>query len=142
MLLRARRHDRHPHSCHRVAVALFGPLLFPDLAVADGRWPFPAAVPGQLPLGNRSLGPDVMAGSKLIYGARVSAAGRPHLDLASLAVGIPSRRHRRIFRRQSRRCPDAVHASSSRPSQVFALAIVLVSINATLHRTIVWPALS
>ena len=54
-----------------IAIALFGPLLFPTSPWRMVQRPFlpPLTMPG-LPLGTDALGRDVMAG--IIYGARVS----------------------------------------------------------------------
>ena len=71
-----------------IAVALFGPLLFPTSPWRMVQRPFlPPFTLANLPLGTDALGRDVMAG--IIYGARVSLLVGLISTLASLAVGIP-----------------------------------------------------
>src|SRR2546430_11671810 len=70
-----------------IAVALFGPLLFPTSPWRMVQRPFlPPFTMANLPLGTDALGRDVMAG--IIYGARVSLLVGLISTLASLAVGI------------------------------------------------------
>ena len=71
-----------------IAVALFGPLLFPTSPWRMVQRPFlPPFKMAGFPLGTDALGRDVMAG--IIYGARVSLLVGLISTLFSLAVGIP-----------------------------------------------------
>src|SRR3974390_2464520 len=71
-----------------IAVAVFGPTLFPTSPWRMVQRPFlpPFSVKG-FPLGTDALGRDVLAG--MIYGARVSLLVGLVSTLAALAVGIP-----------------------------------------------------
>ena len=91
-----------------IAVAVFGPLLFPTSPWRMVQRPFlPPFTLSGLPLGTDALGRDVMAG--IIYGARVSLLVGLVSTLAALAVGIPVGAVGRLFRRPHRRCADAFH---------------------------------
>lgn len=71
-----------------IAVAVFGPMLFPTSPWRMVQRPFlpPFTLKG-VPLGTDALGRDVLAG--IIYGARVSLLVGLVSTLAALAVGIP-----------------------------------------------------
>ena len=109
-----------------IAVALFGPLLFPTSPWRMVQRPFlPPFTMAGLPLGTDALGRDVMAG--IIYGARVSLLVGLISTLASLAVGIPLGAAAGYFGGQDRRRPDALHRVLPDRAEL-ALAIVLVAI--------------
>lgn len=109
-----------------VAVALFGPMLFPKSPWRMVQRPFlpPLTMPG-LPLGTDALGRDVFAG--IIYGARVSLLVGLVSTLAALAVGIPVGALAGYF---GGRIGDALMRFTEFFQTVpsFALAIVLVAI--------------
>ena len=103
-----RRHRaHHPAPCD-LGRACSVPMLFPNSPWRMVQRPFlPPFTLSTVPLGTDALGRDVFAG--MIFGARVS-----------LLVGLVStagragrrrshRRHGRLFRRQGRRRPDALH---------------------------------
>ena len=109
-----------------IAVALFGPLLFPTSPWRMVQRPFvPPFTLAHLPLGTDALGRDVMAG--IIYGARVSLLVGLISTLASLAVGIPLGAAAGYF---GGRIDDALMRFTEFFQTVpsFALAIVLVAI--------------
>jgi peptide/nickel transport system permease protein len=109
-----------------IAVAMFGPMLFPTSPWRMVQRPFlpPFTVKG-LPLGTDALGRDVMAG--IIYGARVSLLVGMVSTLVSLAVGIPIGAAAGYF---GGRIGDALMRFTEFFQTVpsFALAIVLVAI--------------
>jgi peptide/nickel transport system permease protein len=109
-----------------IAVALFGPTLFPTSPWRMVQRPFlpPFAVKG-FPLGTDALGRDVFAG--IIYGARVSLLVGLVSTLAALAVGIPVGAIAGYF---GGRIGDALMRFTEFFQTVpsFALAIVLVAI--------------
>jgi peptide/nickel transport system permease protein len=109
-----------------IAVALFGPLLFPTSPWRMVQRPFlPPFTLAHLPLGTDALGRDVMAG--IIYGARVSLLVGLISTLASLAVGIPLGAAAGYF---GGKIDDALMRFTEFFQTVpsFALAIVLVAI--------------
>jgi peptide/nickel transport system permease protein len=109
-----------------IAVALFGPLLFPTSPWRMVQRPFlPPFTMANLPLGTDALGRDVMAG--IIYGARVSLLVGLISTLASLAVGIPLGAAAGYF---GGKIDDALMRFTEFFQTVpsFALAIVLVAI--------------
>ncbi len=109
-----------------IAVALFGPLLFPTSPWRMVQRPFlPPFTLANLPLGTDALGRDVMAG--IIYGARVSLLVGLISTLASLAVGIPLGAAAGYF---GGKIDDALMRFTEFFQTVpsFALAIVLVAI--------------
>lgn len=109
-----------------IAVAVFGPTLFPTSPWRMVQRPFlaPFAVKG-FPLGTDALGRDVLAG--IIYGARVSLLVGLVSTLAALAVGIPVGAIAGYF---GGRIGDALMRFTEFFQTVpsFALAIVLVAI--------------
>ncbi|WOH68487.1 ABC transporter permease [Bradyrhizobium sp. BWA-3-5] len=109
-----------------IAVALFGPLLFPTSPWRMVQRPFlpPLTISG-LPLGTDALGRDVMAG--IIYGARVSLLVGLISTLASLVIGIPLGAVAGYF---GGKIDDALMRFTEFFQTVpsFALAIVLVAI--------------
>jgi peptide/nickel transport system permease protein len=109
-----------------IAVALFGPLLFPTSPWRMVQRPFlpPFKLAG-FPLGTDALGRDVMAG--IIYGARVSLLVGLISTLFSLAVGIPLGALAGYF---GGRIDDGLMRFTEFFQTVpsFALAIVLVAI--------------
>ena len=109
-----------------IALALFGPLLFPTSPWRMVQRPFlpPLTISG-LPLGTDALGRDVMAG--IIYGARVSLLVGLISTLASLAIGIPLGAVAGYF---GGKIDDALMRFTEFFQTVpsFALAIVLVAI--------------
>jgi peptide/nickel transport system permease protein len=109
-----------------IAVALFGPTLFPSSPWRMVQRPFlpPFSVKG-FPLGTDALGRDVLAG--IIYGARVSLLVGLVSTLAALAVGIPVGAIAGYF---GGRIGDALMRFTEFFQTVpsFALAIVLVAI--------------
>ena len=109
-----------------IAVAVFGPLLFPTSPWRMVQRPFlpPFTIAG-LPLGTDALGRDVMAG--IIYGARVSLLVGLVSTLAALAVGIPVGAVAGYF---GGRIGDALMRFTEFFQTVpsFALAIVLVAV--------------
>lgn len=109
-----------------IAVALFGPLIFPNSPWRMVQRPFlpPFTISG-LPLGTDALGRDVFAG--IIYGARVSLLVGLVSTLAALAVGIPVGALAGYF---GGRIGDALMRFTEFFQTVpsFALAIVLVAI--------------
>ena len=108
-----------------VAVAVFGPLLFPTSPWRMVQRPFlPPFTMAGLPLGTDALGRDVMAG--IIYGARVSLLVGLVSTLAALAVGIPVGAVAGYF---GGRIGDALMRFTEFFQTVpsFALAIVLVA---------------
>lgn len=109
-----------------IAVALFGPLLFPTSPWRMVQRPFlpPLTISG-LPLGTDALGRDVMAG--IIYGARVSLLVGLISTLAALAIGIPLGAVAGYF---GGKIDDALMRFTEFFQTVpsFALAIVLVAI--------------
>jgi peptide/nickel transport system permease protein len=109
-----------------IAVALFGPLFFPNSPWRMVQRPFqpPFTISG-LPLGTDALGRDVFAG--IIYGARVSLLVGLVSTLAALAVGIPVGALAGYF---GGRIGDALMRFTEFFQTVpsFALAIVLVAI--------------
>jgi peptide/nickel transport system permease protein len=109
-----------------IAVALFGPTLFPASPWRMVQRPFlpPFSVKG-FPLGTDALGRDVLAG--IIYGARVSLLVGLVSTLAALAVGIPVGAIAGYF---GGRIGDALMRFTEFFQTVpsFALAIVLVAI--------------
>ena len=91
-----------------IAVAVFGPLLFPTSPWRMVQRPFlPPFTLAGLPLGTDALGRDVMAG--IIYGARVSLLVGLVSTLAALAVGIPVGAIAGYFGGRDRRRADALH---------------------------------
>ena len=109
-----------------VAVALFGPLLFPTSPWRMVQRPFlPPFKMAGFPLGTDALGRDVMAG--IIYGARVSLLVGLISTLFSLAVGIPLGAMAGYF---GGRIDDGLMRFTEFFQTVpsFALAIVLVAI--------------
>ena len=109
-----------------VAVALFGPLLFPTSPWRMVQRPFlPPFKMAGFPLGTDALGRDVMAG--IIYGARVSLLVGLISTLFSLAVGIPLGAMAGYF---GGRVDDGLMRFTEFFQTVpsFALAIVLVAI--------------
>jgi peptide/nickel transport system permease protein len=109
-----------------IAVALFGPLLFPTSPWRMVQRPFlPPFTLAHLPLGTDALGRDVMAG--IIYGARVSLLVGLISTLASLTVGIPLGAAAGYF---GGKIDDALMRFTEFFQTVpsFALAIVLVAI--------------
>jgi peptide/nickel transport system permease protein len=109
-----------------IAIAVFGPLLFPTSPWRMVQRPFvpPFTISG-LPLGTDSLGRDVLAG--IIYGARVSLLVGLVSTMAALAVGIPVGALAGYF---GGRIGDALMRFTEFFQTVpsFALAIVLVAI--------------
>jgi peptide/nickel transport system permease protein len=109
-----------------VAVALFGPMLFPTSPWRMVQRPFlpPLSVKG-LPLGTDALGREVLAG--IVYGARVSLLVGLVSTFAALAVGIPVGAIAGYF---GGRTSDALMRFTEFFQTVpsFALAIVLVAI--------------
>jgi peptide/nickel transport system permease protein len=109
-----------------IAVAVFGPTLFPTSPWRMVQRPFlpPFSVKG-FPLGTDALGRDVFAG--IIYGARVSLLVGLVSTLAALAVGIPVGAVAGYF---GGRIGDALMRFTEFFQTVpsFALAIVLVAI--------------
>jgi peptide/nickel transport system permease protein len=109
-----------------VAVALFGPMIFPNSPWRMVQRPFlpPFTISG-LPLGTDALGRDVFAG--IIYGARVSLLVGLVSTLAALVVGIPVGALAGYF---GGRIGDALMRFTEFFQTVpsFALAIVLVAI--------------
>jgi peptide/nickel transport system permease protein len=109
-----------------IAVAVFGPLLFPTSPWRMVQRPFlpPFTLVG-LPLGTDALGRDVMAG--IVYGARVSLLVGLVSTLAALAVGIPVGAMAGYF---GGRIGDALMRFTEFFQTVpsFALAIVLVAV--------------
>jgi peptide/nickel transport system permease protein len=109
-----------------IAVALFGPLLFPTSPWRMVQRPFlPPFTLSTVPLGTDALGRDVMAG--IIYGARVSLLVGLISTLASLTVGIPLGAVAGYF---GGKIDDALMRFTEFFQTVpsFALAIVLVAI--------------
>jgi peptide/nickel transport system permease protein len=109
-----------------IAVALFGPLLFPTSPWRMVQRPFlPPFKMAGFPLGTDALGRDVMAG--IIYGARVSLLVGLISTLFSLAVGIPLGAMAGYF---GGRIDDGLMRFTEFFQTVpsFALAIVLVAI--------------
>ncbi|WP_407168880.1 ABC transporter permease [Bradyrhizobium sp. ORS 111] len=109
-----------------VAIALFGPLLFPTSPWRMVQRPFlpPFTVSG-LPLGTDALGRDVLAG--IVHGARVSLLVGLVSTMAALAVGIPVGALAGYF---GGKIGDALMRFTEFFQTVpsFALAIVLVAI--------------
>ncbi|QPF86236.1 ABC transporter permease [Bradyrhizobium genosp. L] len=71
-----------------IAIAVFGPLLFPTSPWRMVQRPFlPPFTLSRVPLGTDALGRDVLAG--IIYGARVSLLVGLVSTMAALAIGIP-----------------------------------------------------
>jgi peptide/nickel transport system permease protein len=109
-----------------IAVALFGPLLFPTSPWRMVQRPFlPPFTLSTVPLGTDALGRDVMAG--IIYGARVSLLVGLISTLVSLTVGIPLGAVAGYF---GGKIDDALMRFTEFFQTVpsFALAIVLVAI--------------
>jgi peptide/nickel transport system permease protein len=109
-----------------IAVAVFGPLLFPTSPWRMVQRPFlPPFTLAGFPLGTDALGRDVMAG--IVYGARVSLLVGLVSTLAALAVGIPVGATAGYF---SGRIGDALMRFTEFFQTVpsFALAIVLVAV--------------
>ncbi|MCA6112017.1 ABC transporter permease [Bradyrhizobium cenepequi] len=109
-----------------IAVALFGPIVFPNSPWRMVQRPFlPPFTISALPLGTDALGRDVFAG--IIYGARVSLLVGLVSTLAALAVGIPVGALAGYF---GGRIGDALMRFTEFFQTVpsFALAIVLVAI--------------
>ena len=109
-----------------IAIAIFGPLLFPTSPWRMVQRPFlPPFTMAGMPLGTDALGRDVMAG--IIYGARVSLLVGLISTLASLAVGIPLGAAAGYF---GGKIDDALMRFTEFFQTVpsFALAIVLVAI--------------
>ena len=109
-----------------MAVAVFGPLLFPTSPWRMVQRPFlPPFTVAHLPLGTDALGRDVLAG--IVYGARVSLLVGLVSTLAALAVGIPVGAMAGYF---GGRLGDALMRFTEFFQTVpsFALAIVLVAI--------------
>jgi len=109
-----------------VAIALFGPLLFPTSPWRMVQRPLlpPFTVSG-LPLGTDALGRDVLAG--IVHGARVSLLVGLVSTMAALAVGIPVGALAGYF---GGKIGDALMRFTEFFQTVpsFALAIVLVAI--------------
>src|ERR1700761_7943108 len=71
-----------------IAIAVFGPMLFPNSPWRMVQRPFlPPFKLSAVPLGTDALGRDVFAG--IIFGARVSLLVGLVSTLAALAVGVP-----------------------------------------------------
>ena len=109
-----------------IAIALFGPLIFPTSPWRMVQRPFlPPFALSAVPLGTDALGRDVFAG--IIYGARVSLLVGLVSTLAALAVGIPVGAAAGYF---GGRIGDALMRFTEFFQTVpsFALAIVLVAV--------------
>jgi len=109
-----------------VAMAIFGPLLFPTSPWRMVQRPFmPPFTLSRVPLGTDALGRDVLAG--LIYGARVSLLVGLVSTMAALAIGIPVGALAGYY---GGRIGDALMRFTEFFQTVpsFALAIVLVAI--------------
>jgi peptide/nickel transport system permease protein len=109
-----------------VAVAVFGPLLFPTSPWRMVQRPFlPPFTMSGFPLGTDALGRDITAG--IIYGARVSLLVGLVSTIFSLAVGIPLGAVAGYF---GGRIDDGLMRFTEFFQTVpsFALAIVLVAI--------------
>lgn len=109
-----------------LAVAVFGPLVFPQSPWRMVQRPFlpPFAMPG-FPLGTDALGRDIAIG--LIHGARVSLLVGLISTLAALAIGVPLGA---VAGYAGGRTDDALMRFTEFFQTIpsFALAIVLVAI--------------
>ena len=109
-----------------VAIALFGPWIFPNSPWRMAQRPFlPPFTLSTVPLGTDALGRDVFAG--MIYGARVSLLVGLISTLVALIVGVPLGAIAGYF---GGRIDDALMRFTEFFQTIpsFALAIVLVAI--------------